>query len=99
MGNILFLVGITLLLGARRTVSFFARKEKYRATAAFVLGVFMILMRWPVIGFVVEVYGILALFSEMFGVVVGFVGSVPVVGQYLEGPLRRITGASQQLPV
>jgi len=99
MGNILLLIGITLLMGARRTLSFFVRKEKYRGTACFFLGITMILLRWTVIGFLIELYGILSLFSDFFGAVVGFVGSVPVVGPMLEGPLRKLTGATQQLPV
>ncbi|KAI5782708.1 vesicle transport protein [Geopyxis carbonaria] len=99
MANILLLVGVTLLMGPQRTLSFFMRREKYRGTACFLLGIGLILARWTIIGFAVELYGVLALFGDFLGVVVGFVGSVPVVGPYVEGPLRRITGAAQQLPV
>jgi len=99
MANILLIIGLTLTMGYRRTFSFFIRKEKYRGTAAFFLGIVVILLRWPLFGFLIELYGILALFSDFFGVIVGFVAAIPVVGPYLEGPLRRITGASQQLPV
>lgn len=133
MGNILFVIGIGLVLGHQKTLSFFARKEKFKGTACFLLGVGLILARYPLIGFVIELYGILSLFGDFFGVIVGFVGAVPVVsfiflffspalflflfyfprgddalgmvltgeqvGPYLERPLRRITGATQQLPV
>ncbi|KAH0615097.1 uncharacterized protein H6S33_000733 [Morchella sextelata] len=99
MGNILFVIGIALTLGPQKTLSFFARKEKYKGTACFLLGVGLILARYPLVGFVIELYGILCLFGDFFGVVVGFVGAVPVIGPYLEVPLRRITGATQQLPV
>lgn len=92
MGNILFLIGITLLMGPQRTLGFFAKKEKYRGTAAFVVGIILILCRWTIIGFAIECYGVLGLFSDFFGVIVGFIGSVPVIGPYLEGPLRKITG-------
>lgn len=127
MGNILFVIGIGLVLGHQKTLSFFARKEKFKGTACFLLGVGLILARYPLIGFVIELYGILSLFGDFFGVIVGFVGAIPVVniffffllfvlllrgggmkyvvltggqiGPYLERPLRRITGAAQQLPV
>jgi len=99
MGNILLLIGLTLTMGYRRTLSFFLNKQKYKGTATFFLGIAVILLRWPIIGFLVELYGILVLFSDFFGVIVGFVAAIPVVGPYLEGPLRRVTGASQQLPV
>jgi hypothetical protein len=92
MGNILLLIGMTLLLGPQRMLSLFMRKEKYRGTACFFLGIVVILLRWTIVGFLVELYGILGLFSDFFGVVVGFVAAVPIVGPYLEGPLRKITG-------
>ncbi|KAG0637440.1 vesicle transport protein [Tuber brumale] len=99
MGNILFVVGISLFMGPKKTISFFARKEKFRGTACFLLGVGLILAKYPLIGFCIELYGILNLFGDFFGVIIGFLGSVPVIGPYLEGPLRRVTGATQQLPV
>lgn len=99
MGNILFLIGITLTLGPQRTLSFFMTKEKYRGTVAFFVGICLILARWTIIGFAIEIYGVLGLFGDMFGVVAGFVGSVPVVGPPIENVLRKVTGATQSLPV
>lgn len=79
MGNILFVVGIGLVLGHQKTLSFFARKEKFKGTVCFLLGIGLILARYPLIGFVIELYGILCLFGDFFGVIVGFIGAVPVV--------------------
>lgn len=64
MGNILFLIGITLLLGPQRTFLFFARRQKWRGSAAFWAGVLLILMRWTFIGILVEAVGIFYLFGE-----------------------------------
>ncbi|KAI7541306.1 Catalase-peroxidase [Hortaea werneckii] len=64
MGNILFLVGVTMLLGPQRTFLFFARKQKWRGSAAFWAGILLILLRWTLIGFAVECYGIFILFGE-----------------------------------
>ena len=80
MGNILFLLGITLLLGPQRTFLFFARRNKWRGitspipqicplailtrgcyltgSAAFWTGILLILLRWTLIGFACESYGI-----------------------------------------
>ena len=66
MGNILFLIGITLLLGPQRTFVFFARRNKWKGTLAFWAGVLLILMRWPLIGFAVEMFGIFVLFGVSF---------------------------------
>ncbi|KAA8909087.1 Got1 family protein [Sphaerosporella brunnea] len=99
MANLLLLFGITLLMGPHRTLAFFLRKEKYTGTAFFLLGIVAILMRWSVTGFALECYGAVRLFADFLGVIVGFLAAIPVVGPYVEGPLRRLTGASQQLPV
>jgi len=88
MGNILFLVGITLLLGPQRTFVFFARKQKWKGTLAFWAGVLLILMKWPLIGFGVELFGIFVLFGEFFKTIAGFAYSIPVVGPYLARGLQ-----------
>ncbi|TGZ77470.1 Got1-domain-containing protein [Ascodesmis nigricans] len=92
LGNLLFLCGVTFLLGPTRTLAFFARKEKFAPTVALAVGILLVLARWTVVGFIVELWGVWGLFRESLGVVVGFVGSVPVVGPKVESVLRRITG-------
>ncbi|KAJ9621296.1 Golgi Transport [Taxawa tesnikishii (nom. ined.)] len=89
MGNILFLFGISLLLGPQRTFLFFARRQKLRGTLAFLLGITLILLRWPLIGFLVEIYGIFILFGEFFKTIAGFAYNVPVVGPYLAKGLQK----------
>jgi len=106
MGNILFLVGISLLLGPQRTFLFFARKQKWRGSLAFLVGITLILLRWPLVGFLVEIYGIFVLFGEFFKTIAGFAYGVPVVGPYLAKGLQRAGekagesgGQSRDLPV
>lgn len=89
MGNILFLLGITLLLGPQRTFLFFARRQKIRGTASFLAGIILILFRWPLIGFVVEIYGLFVLFGEFFKTIAGFAYNVPVIGPYLARGLQK----------
>lgn len=64
MGNILFLIGITLLLGPSRTFVFFARRQKWRGSLCFWAGVGLILIRWTFVGFAIECVGIFYLFGE-----------------------------------
>lgn len=40
-------------------------------------------MRWPLIGFLIELYGIIILFGDFLGTIFGFARSVPVVGPYI----------------
>ncbi|KAM5348294.1 hypothetical protein ACJ41O_008118 [Fusarium nematophilum] len=83
MGNILFLIGLTIIIGPQKTLLFFARKQKARGTAAFFLGLILILMRWTFIGFLVEAYGIVVLFGDFLGTIAGFARGLPVVGPYI----------------
>ncbi|KAK7747762.1 Golgi Transport [Diatrype stigma] len=83
MGNILFLIGLTIIIGPQKTLLFFARKQKAKGTAAFFGGLLLILLRWPLIGFCVELYGIFVLFGDFLGTIAAFARNVPVVGPYI----------------
>ncbi|KAI3400669.1 hypothetical protein diail_2381 [Diaporthe ilicicola] len=83
MGNILFLIGLTIIIGPQKTLLFFARKQKAKGTAAFFGGLALILVRWPLVGFCVELYGIMVLFGDFFGTIAAFARSAPVVGPYI----------------
>jgi hypothetical protein len=101
MGNILFLIGLTIIIGPQKTLLFFARRQKLKGTAAFWGGIILILMRWPLIGFLVELYGIFILFGDFLGTIAGFARNVPVVGPYIGLAVDRIGLArrNQELPV
>jgi len=83
MGNILFLIGLTIIIGPQKTLVFFARKQKLKGTAAFFGGLTLILMRWALIGFLVELYGIMVLFGDFLGTIAGFARNIPIVGPYI----------------
>lgn len=83
MGNILFLIGLTIIIGPQKTLVFFARKQKLKGTAAFFGGLTLILMRWSLVGFLVELYGIMVLFGDFLGTIAGFARNVPIVGPYI----------------
>lgn len=83
MCQILFLIGLTIIIGPQKTLLFFARKQKLKGTAAFFGGLALILMKWPLIGFCVELYGIMVLFGDFLGTIAGFATSIPVIGPYI----------------
>ncbi|PGH11959.1 hypothetical protein AJ80_06925 [Polytolypa hystricis UAMH7299] len=85
MGNILFLIGLPLILGSRKTLSFFGRRQKLSGTLTFTFGVILILFRWPLVGFLIELYGMFVLFGEFLVTLAGFVRGIPVIG----GPVAR----------
>ena len=81
--QILFLIGLTIIIGPQKTLLFFARKQKAKGTAAFFAGLTLILLRWPLIGFCIELYGILILFGDFLGTIAGFARNIPIVGPYI----------------
>lgn len=100
MGNILLLIGLTILIGYQKTFAFFARKQKLKGTAAFFAGLFLILIRWAFVGFLVELYGIFILFGDFIGTFLGFLRNVPVMGPIIGTVIDKIgIGSGQSLPV
>jgi Got1/Sft2-like family len=99
--QILFLIGLTLIIGVQKTIVFFSRRQKWKGTAAFTAGIVLILVRWPLTGFLVELYGIFVLFGDFFATIGSFAGNIPVVGPYLQMALEKISGGRRnaELPV
>ncbi|SCU79575.1 LADA_0B01640g1_1 [Lachancea dasiensis] len=86
LGNILFLIGLLLIIGSQKTYTFFSRPNKRRGSFFFVLGILMILMKWTFLGFLIECLGIVGLFGDFFAVIVQFLRSLPIIGPVLSHP-------------
>jgi hypothetical protein len=86
LGNVLFLAGITLLIGTRKTLVFFFRKSKRRGTACFAFGIILVLINWPVIGMLIEIFGIFNLFGNFFPIVISILRGFPIIGNILNAP-------------
>ncbi|KAI9015244.1 vesicle transport protein [Phycomyces nitens] len=86
IGNVLFLSGIGAIIGPKNTVVFFTRREKLRGSACLLGGIFLVLIKFPFFGFLLEVFGILNLFGDFFPVVFGFLKRLPVIGPILSQP-------------
>nr|XP_042902877.1 vesicle transport protein GOT1B [Parasteatoda tepidariorum] len=62
LGNILFLCGLSFVIGYERTFRFFFQRHKIRGSAAFFGGIFIVLFGWPLVGMIIEIYGFFVLF-------------------------------------
>eukprot|EP00930_Biecheleria_cincta_P091810 TRINITY_DN81476_c0_g1_i1.p1 TRINITY_DN81476_c0_g1~~TRINITY_DN81476_c0_g1_i1.p1 ORF type:complete len:139 (-),score=25.96 TRINITY_DN81476_c0_g1_i1:293-709(-) len=63
LGNVSFLIGLGLLLGPSKAFKFFFRKEKWKGTTGYFVGITLIIIGWSFCGFCVEMYGIWKLFA------------------------------------
>ncbi|KAK7098696.1 vesicle transport protein GOT1B-like [Littorina saxatilis] len=86
IGNILFICGLTFVIGLERTFRFFFQKHKVKATGFFAGGILIVLLGWPVVGMILEMYGFFLLFGGFVPVAVNFLRRVPVVGTILNLP-------------
>ncbi|CCC70701.1 hypothetical protein NCAS_0F02170 [Naumovozyma castellii] len=87
LGNVLFLIGVLLIIGPQKTYNFFTRPTKRRGSICFVFGVTLILMKWTFLGFIIESLGIVGLFGDFFGIIVQFLRSMPIIGPILSNPV------------
>lgn len=61
--QLLFLTGLPLIIGLRKTFSFFFQRHKLKGTSFFLGGVVIVLLRWPLLGMFLETYGFFSLFK------------------------------------
>lgn len=60
--QILFITGLTFVIGLERTFRFFFQRHKTKGSTLFFGGTAVVLLGWPVVGMVVEMYGFFLLF-------------------------------------
>ena len=58
----MFLAGLAFVIGLERTFRFFVQWHKAKGSAAFFGGIVVVLMGWPLVGMIVEMYGFVVLF-------------------------------------
>ncbi|KAJ1916966.1 Golgi Transport, partial [Tieghemiomyces parasiticus] len=61
---IMFLAGVTLIIGVQKSVYFFTRPGKIRGSVCFFFGILLVLVKWPIIGLLVETFGFINLFGS-----------------------------------
>lgn len=73
IGNLMFLAGLTFIMGFRKVLSFFFRLERLKGSVAFFIGILILLLGHPLIGVAIELVGFYLLFKSY----------VPTVMQYI----------------
>ena len=63
VGNVLFLGGILLVIGPKRTKEFFFSRAKLKGSVTFFVGIILVLARRPILGILLESFGFINLFG------------------------------------
>ncbi|XP_014638997.1 PREDICTED: vesicle transport protein GOT1A [Ceratotherium simum simum] len=95
-GNLLFLAGLSIIMGLRKTLAFFFQRHKLKGTSLFLRGVVIVLLRWPLLGICLETYGFFSLFKGFFPVAFGFLGNASNI-PFLSALFRRLQGTSSMV--
>merc|ERR1712194_619075 len=86
LGNLAFIGGLVIVLGLERTTKFFVKKNKRVPSLVFLAGIGLIIYGYPVIGFVLELYGVWRLFATFLPNVVNTLKMLPGAAAIMETP-------------
>ncbi|XP_066327857.1 vesicle transport protein GOT1-like [Miscanthus floridulus] len=88
LGNIFFLTGVGLLLGWQSMWQLFTKKANLKGSVPFFFGLFLLFVRWPVAGMIMELYGSFVLFSGYGPPIQAFLYQIPIIGWILQYPFQ-----------
>ncbi len=74
-----------MTLGPGRTMGYFLQPKKARATGCLIAGITLVFIGWPIFGIILEVFGLLNLFGNMFPMAMMIIKQMPVIGPLLKG--------------
>ncbi|XP_051147833.1 vesicle transport protein GOT1-like [Andrographis paniculata] len=86
IGNILFLSGLILAIGPKSALQFSMKPQNYKGSFSFGVGFFFVITGWPIVGMIVETYGLIVLFSGFWPTVANFCRKLPILGWTLRQP-------------
>jgi hypothetical protein len=88
LGEISFFFPFFLMhsTGFSRTLRFFSRKDRLRGIISFFVGILLVLVRWPILGMICQLYGLIYLFGQFFPIAAQSMQSTPIIGDFLRMP-------------
>jgi hypothetical protein len=72
--------------GVSRTARFFSRRDRIRGIISFFFGIFLVMIRWPIFGMILQLYGLVYLFGQFFPIAAQSMKDTPVIGDVLKMP-------------
>ena len=89
LGNLFFVAGVPMTIGPGRTAGYFFQPKKARATACLSLGIILVFAGRPILGILLEVFGFINLFGNMFPLAFAIMKQMPFIGPLLKGNFRK----------
>ncbi|KAH7650187.1 hypothetical protein RS030_4586 [Cryptosporidium xiaoi] len=78
IGNLTFVAGLTLLLGLSKVTRFFLKPDKLRGTLFYFGGLFVIIVKSTIIGFIIQMFGLFYLFNSFLPNIVSYIKLSPL---------------------
>ena len=74
------------MIGVEKSTRFFVQPDKVKGSSCFFGGILVVLLGWPIVGMILEVYGFIALFGGFFPMAINTLRCLPVIGTILSLP-------------
>ena len=85
LGNVLLVAGAPIVVGPQRASRYVLNPAKLRGSLCFACGFMLILSGHPLLGIVVEIFGFLNLFGNLFPLFTAMFKNLPFVQQFASG--------------
>ena len=79
LGNILLVVGASIVVGPKRASAYVLDPNKLRGTLVFAFGFFLILSGHPLLGTLTELFGFFNLFGNLFPILGAMIARLPLM--------------------
>lgn len=97
LGNLLFLIGVPLAVGPSRLAEYLSRPNKRPALLCLVAGIALSLFgKAPMLGMIVQTFGLLNLFGNMFPMLWAITKNMPVISSIFNDRHDRASGNNRR---
>eukprot|EP01083_Nonionella_stella_P076781 209370_1 len=91
LGNLSFIIGLVFIMGLHRTRKFFLNKKKLAGSLAFFCGILLVIIGRPILGMLIELFGIINLFKNFFPKIISWLQYLPIIGPIIRSqPVQKV---------
>ena len=83
IGHICFLAGVSYLVGTFTMITFFMRPSKVQGSVCYFIGMFFLLVNWPILGTFLQLAGLFYMFRGFIPQLYSSSKYLPGIGPYL----------------